>query len=274
MGLELDRRRTLGVCAVALRTMGVNRRPLGLGSGQFRAVADLCTGTRRLSRPAGLGLYVSGAVGPQIAWFPLAPREVYWPSYRADPSYTRALNRPNVANIEGIQFARNAWPPAQDANAQFANRRFATVVPQRVFVSGSSVDPAAVHVPPAVLEHAAVTMRLPQIRPIQTQPVSGPAAFGARDASGRVAGGSLGYGSTVGPAPGPQGGRPRLAPQILAPRHSAAAQEMPAVRSGGSWPPATPRAPSGPALSHQQAAYGAAASLPSGSANHTFSQRW
>ena len=32
----------------------------------------------------GVGLYVSGAVGPQVGWFPLAPGEAYWPSYSAD----------------------------------------------------------------------------------------------------------------------------------------------------------------------------------------------
>ncbi|HEX9535290.1 MAG TPA: DUF6600 domain-containing protein [Stellaceae bacterium] len=150
----------------------------------------------------GVGLYVSGAVGPQVGWFPLAPGEIYWPDYRADPSYVRSLNRANVANIDSIQFPRNGRRPAQIMNAQFANRRFATVVPQHVFANAGKVDPAALHVPAAALEHAPVTMRSPQIRPMQAQPVSGPAGFGAWGASGRVAGGSAGYGSTVGPAPG------------------------------------------------------------------------
>src|SRR5260370_41110998 len=85
-------------------------------------------------------------------------------------------------------------------NGQCANRRFATVVPQHVFATAGKVDPAALHVPAAALEH--VTMRSPQIRPMRAQPVS-PAGFGAWGASGRGAGGAAGYGSTVGPAPGP-----------------------------------------------------------------------
>jgi hypothetical protein len=206
----------------------------------------------------GVGMYVSGAIGPQIGWFPLAPGELYWPSYRADPSYVRALNRPTVANIDGIRFPRNGRLPAQVANAQFANRRFATVVPQHVFASAGKVDPAALHVPAAALEHAPVTMRSPQIRPMRAQPVAGPAGFGARGASGRVAGGSTGYGSTVGPAPGaPRGGHgPGLAAQAPVPPHPAPPPGIPAARSGSRWPGsrwpgAAPRQPAGAALSQR-----------------------
>jgi hypothetical protein len=198
----------------------------------------------------GLGLYFTGAIGPQVGWFPLAPGEVYWPSYRADPSYVRALNRPNVANIDGIRFARNGRLAAEVASAPFANRRFATVVPQHVFASASKVDPATLHVPAAALEHAPVTMRSPQMRPIRAQPVPGPAGFGAPGAPGRIAAGSGGYGSTVGPARGSPrgGGGPGLAAQGLEPPHPAAVQPVPAVRSGGRWPHATPQAPPGAAL--------------------------
>jgi hypothetical protein len=219
---------------------------------------------------AGLGLYVSGAVGPQVGWFPLAPGEIYWPGYPADPSYIRAINRADVANIDGIQFPVTGLP-ALVTNAQLANRRFAMVVPQHVFASAGKVDPAALRLPAAALEHAPTTIRSPQIRPMRAQPVSGPAGFGARGASGRVAGGAVGYGSTVGPAPGaPRGGHGSgLAAQAQVPPHSVPAQRMPAVRSGGRWPGATPRSSAGaappqrvatshaysPPTSHPQAAY-------------------
>jgi hypothetical protein len=224
----------------------------------------------------GFGLYVSGAIGPQVGWFPLAPGEIYWPSSRADPSYVRALNRANVANIDSIRFLRNGRLPAQVTNAQFANRRFATVVPQHVFAGGGKVDPAVPHVPAAALEHATVTMRPPQIGPVRAQPVPGPAGFGAQGGSGRIAGSSAGYGNTVAPAPGaPPGGHdPGVAAQALVAQglerpRSAAAQGMPAARSGGRWPGATPQAPHSaapapripaahpysPPTSHPQAAY-------------------
>jgi hypothetical protein len=128
----------------------------------------------------GAGLYVSGAVGPQVGWFPLAPGETYWPSYSADPSYIRTVNRASVGSIDNVQIMRNVMLPAQVADAQFANRRFATVAPQHVFASAGKIDPAAQHVPATAFKHASVTMRPPQIRPAQARAVPGPAALGVR----------------------------------------------------------------------------------------------
>jgi hypothetical protein len=188
---------------------------------------------------AGAGLYVSGAVGPQLGWFPLAPGEIYWPSYRADPTYVRAVNRGNVASIDAIQFPRNGRLPAQVTHAGFANRRFATVVPQHVFATGGKIDPAARHPAAGALERAAVTMRSPQIRPLRAQTVPGPAGGGAREASGRGAGGSIGYGSTAGPAPHiPRGGylQGPDAVHTLAPPQSAIMQQRQTGRPGSRWP--------------------------------------
>src|SRR5690349_10903728 len=61
VGLDLDRRRALGLCAVPLRALGVHRRSLVLGPGNFRAFAGLRTGARRLSRRArGGAIYFGG----------------------------------------------------------------------------------------------------------------------------------------------------------------------------------------------------------------------
>jgi len=137
---------------------------------------------------AGAGLYVSGAVGPQVGWFPLAPGEIYWPGYTADPSYIRRINSANVGTIDNLQIMRNVMLPSQLADAQFANRRFATVAPQRIFAGAGKVDPAARHVPAGALEHASVTMRPPQISPAPGRAVPGPAALGARGQPGAVVG--------------------------------------------------------------------------------------
>jgi hypothetical protein len=188
---------------------------------------------------AGAGLYVSGAVGPQIGWFPLAPGEIYWPSYRADPSYIRALNRGTVANIDAVQFPRNGRLPVQVMHVQFANRRFATVVSEHVFASAGKVDPTARHMAAAAPEHTPVTMRSPQIRPLRAQSLPGPAGIGAREAPGRVAGSPAGYGSTVGPAPGfPRSGHVRgaEAAHTSARPQSPMTQQGQAARSGGRWP--------------------------------------
>ena len=137
---------------------------------------------------AGAGLYVSGAVGPQVGWFPLAPGETYWPSYTADPSYIRRLNQANVGSIDNIQMMRNVMLPAQVAGAQFANRRFATIAPQHVFASAGHIAPAAQHAPAAALERTSVTMRPPQVRPSPARAVPGPTAFRARGQAGPMVG--------------------------------------------------------------------------------------
>ena len=134
----------------------------------------------------GVGLYVSGAVGPQVGWFPLAPGEAYWPSYTADPSYIRNINRGSVGNIDNTQMMRNVMLPAQIANAQFANRRFATVVPQHVFASAGNVGTAALHPPSATAEHISVTMRPPQVTSPSARSLPGPVAMGVRGPQGPV----------------------------------------------------------------------------------------
>jgi hypothetical protein len=120
---------------------------------------------------AAAGIAESAGAGPAVGWFPLAPGEVYWPSYTRNTAYIRNVNITNVKNINTvvnntvINEAHGAAPP-QVANANFANRRFATVVPQRVFASAAPVAPAVVHVPPAALQKAPVAVRPPQITPV------------------------------------------------------------------------------------------------------------
>src|SRR5712691_5758035 len=101
--------------------------------------------------------------GPPIGWFPLAPGEVYWPSYSRDPTYFRSVNITNVgrarlANITSAIVSRpgTADPPPQVANQQFANRGAATVIPAGAFANSSRVAPAAVAVPTPVLQRAVI----------------------------------------------------------------------------------------------------------------------
>jgi hypothetical protein len=128
----------------------------------------------------GSGLYVPGAVGPQVGWFPLAPGETYWPSYTADPGYIRSINRGSVGNIDDIQIVRNVMLPAQIVNAQFANRRFATVVPRQVFAGAGNVGAAVLHPAGPAIEHAPVTMRSPPVIPAVARGLPGPPSVGMR----------------------------------------------------------------------------------------------
>jgi hypothetical protein len=45
------------------------------------------------------GLSLSIRLGPGVAWFPLAPREVYVPGYRCTPEHLQRLNRPFVGEL-------------------------------------------------------------------------------------------------------------------------------------------------------------------------------
>ena len=121
------------------------------------------------------GFAVSGGGGPAVGWFPLAPNEPYWPSYTRNANYIRNVNIANVKNIDTIVVHSNGMPPAQVENTNFANRRFATVVPQRVFANADPVARAAIHVTPAALEKAPVVLHPPAV-----QPAAKPAAVAVR----------------------------------------------------------------------------------------------
>jgi len=188
----------------------------------------------------GLGAAVGAAAGPSVGWFPLAPGEAYWPSYTRDPAYVRSVNVGNVKNINTVMNEWHGAPPAA-ANAEFANRRFATVVPQRVFASAAPVAPAVVHVPPAALQKAPVAVRPPQVAPAAAhaavagppRPLPGTKSLGAS----RIAPGA----PVAPPAPGP--GHPG-APGV----HPAATAALPPPRPGEIRPAEhNPLAPAPPA---------------------------
>jgi hypothetical protein len=114
---------------------------------------------------AGVGLSVADSTGPAIAWFPLAPGEVYWPSYTRDLDYVRSMNLGNVADVGAIQMDANGEPPREVVDEHFANRRFASVVPRPVFLNGGAVASALLDLPEQRLQNAPVLMGSPQIGP-------------------------------------------------------------------------------------------------------------
>ena len=83
-----------------------------------------------------------GGGGPAVGWVPLAPREVYVPSYRVSPRYAREINITNVTNVTQIT---NVYNNPQ-APREFENRRFphaVTVVAAGVLTERQPVAPAA-----------------------------------------------------------------------------------------------------------------------------------
>ena len=107
----------------------------------------------RVARPVYAPALVAWVGGPRgnlsvtvgggpVGWFPLAPREVYVPSYRVSPRYARNVNITNVTNVTVIN---NAFANPQGPR-DFENRRFPraiTVVPSNVFTERQPVAPAA-----------------------------------------------------------------------------------------------------------------------------------
>ena len=99
----------------------------------------------------------SGPVGG-IAWFPLAPREVYRPSYTVSRDYYERINRSNtVVNNTVIQ---NTYNTTNVTNIVYANRRVpgaVVAVPTTTFVQSQPVSRAAVRVSTQTLRSAPVT---------------------------------------------------------------------------------------------------------------------
>jgi hypothetical protein len=120
---------------------------------------------------AGVGLSYPDASGPAVAWFPLAPGEVYWPSYTTALDAIRRLNAGAVKDVAKIGAGIDGGPPGDLITAPYQNRRFASVVPRSVFVGGRAVAPALVQLPEPRLENAPLLPGSPQIGPPAPRPV-------------------------------------------------------------------------------------------------------
>ena len=97
-----------------------------------------------IGRP-GWSIGVSIGSVPAVGWFPLAPREVYYPSHRASVNYVRNVNVTHVTNVTRIVNVTNV----DVTRVNYANRhdaRAVTVVPQQVVANGRPVGPAAIRV--------------------------------------------------------------------------------------------------------------------------------
>ena len=114
---------------------------------------------------AGVGLSHPDAKGPAVAWFPLAPGEVYWPRYTGDLDAIRAINQGAVADVAAIGPGMNGEPPAEIVTGAYQNRRFASVVPRSVFTGGRPVAPALLQLPEQRLDNAPLLAGSPQIAP-------------------------------------------------------------------------------------------------------------
>jgi hypothetical protein len=116
---------------------------------------------------AGFGVGISvGGGGGLVGWFPLGPKEVYYPSYHVSPTYVRQVNVTNTRitniNVTNINVT----------NITYVNRTAVVAVPQNSFVSAQPVTRAAVKMTPAQVQQAQVIGAAPKVAP-QPQSVTG-----------------------------------------------------------------------------------------------------
>lgn len=107
----------------------------------------------------GWSLSLTAGGGPAVGWFPLAPREVYVPSYPASVTYVRNVNITNVTNVTNI--TNQTISNVNVTNVRHANRQFATVVPQEAFVRAQPTGRTAIAVPRDKLDRAPVATAAP-----------------------------------------------------------------------------------------------------------------
>jgi hypothetical protein len=108
-----------------------------------------------------------------VGWFPLGPREVYVPPYRASTTYGRNVNITNTTIVNNTSITnvyQNDIKPQHYVN-QTANG--VTTVPRNTFISGQRINGHVTQVSPALLTASAVNPAAPAIPPIR-QSILGP----------------------------------------------------------------------------------------------------
>jgi hypothetical protein len=113
----------------------------------------------------GSGFSLSFSIGSAaaIGWFPLGPREPYFPSYQASQGYFQRVNTANTVinntTINNYYASSRNFDSAPIANIRYANQSVpngVTAVPQQSFARGQRVTQEARAVPAAQLTSAQV----------------------------------------------------------------------------------------------------------------------
>ncbi|HJV59573.1 MAG TPA: DUF6600 domain-containing protein, partial [Albitalea sp.] len=132
-----------------------------------------------------LTVNVGGSPAPAVGWFPLAPREVYVPTYRVSPGYVQQVNITHVTNITNVTTIINN-PQLAVTNVEYRNRhipRAVTVVPQTVMVNRQPVAPSASQFRSSAIVQQIIKQPTPQVvaaAPTVKAPVITPAIAQAR----------------------------------------------------------------------------------------------
>jgi hypothetical protein len=111
---------------------------------------------------------VSRSIGPHVGWFPLGPRDVYVPGYRASPTYVQNINITNTRVINTTYITKVY--EGHVTNVTYANSSVAgaiTAVPRSVFTSSEPVGSHRVVLPHQGGANFRATTAAPAITPVQ-----------------------------------------------------------------------------------------------------------
>jgi hypothetical protein len=112
-------------------------------------------------------LSISMGGGGGVAWFPLGPREVYVPAYRASPRYVQNVNITNTTvNVVNVTNVYNNTTMNKVTYMHQNNVGAVTAVSHDTFVNARPVAAAAVRVNPQQLQ-AAVVQRGVAVAPVR-----------------------------------------------------------------------------------------------------------
>src|SRR3984885_426927 len=100
------------------------------------------------------GISIGGGGGGLVGWFPLGPREVYYPSYQVSQTYIRQVNVTNT-RITNINVT----------NINYVNRSAIVAMPQNSFSSAQPVKSVAVHLNANQILQAQVVGAAPKVVP-------------------------------------------------------------------------------------------------------------
>ncbi len=115
--------------------------------------------SERVYYAPALVAFVGGGGAGLVGWFPLGPREAYYPSYRVSQEYVRQVNVTNtrIANINVTNI--------NITNINYVNRNAMVAMPQNSFASAQSVQRAGVHVTADQIRQSQVVGAAPKVAP-------------------------------------------------------------------------------------------------------------
>ncbi len=136
-----------------------------------------------------VSLSVGSTIAAVVGWFPLAPREVYQPSYPVSRGYFDYINRSNAviapATITNVYNTTNVTNVTNVTKVVYVNQQVTgavVAVPAQAFVQSQPVARAAVPVPREAAASAAV-VHVATVAPVQQSVSGGAPTAGAKPPS-------------------------------------------------------------------------------------------